>query len=164
MERAYLLLGSNLGDRESYLKLAVKAINREVGEVISRSSVYETEPWGYDDDKPYLNQAIKIVTGLTPEQVLRMVLKIEKRNGRRRRFDGGIEAREIDIDILFFGDLVIKTAHLCIPHPRLHLRKFVLIPMADLDPDFIHPESGKTIGALIESCSDRLEVKKYNAT
>ena len=162
METAFLLLGSNLGDRETYLKSVIKALNREVGTVTSRSLIYETEPWGYDDDKPYLNQAIKIVTGLSAEQLLRKSLKIERRFGRMREMRSGIEARNIDIDILFYGNHIIITKELIIPHPRLHLRKFVLIPMADLNADFVHPGLHKTIKELVDSCKDSLEVKIYN--
>ena len=137
-------------------------MNREVCTVTARSFIYETEPWGYDDDRPYLNQAIKIVTGLSAVQLLRMSLKIERRFGRTRERGGGIVAREIDIDILFYGNHIIETKELVIPHPRLHLRKFVLIPMAGLNTDFVHPGLNKTIKELVDSCKDPLEVKIYN--
>jgi len=160
MGLTYLLLGSNLGNRESMLEKALIGIRSEIGEVNRKSKIYETEPWGYEDDKMYLNQVFEVNTDLSPQQLMDHILKIEKRLGRVR-LDGEISAREIDIDILLYDDIVIQEKDLIIPHPRFHLRKFALLALAELDGSLIHPVMDCSVKKLLEKCEDPLEVKVY---
>jgi 2-amino-4-hydroxy-6-hydroxymethyldihydropteridine diphosphokinase len=168
MTEVYLLLGSNRGDREAYLSGALELIGATCGTIISRSLVYETEPWGFDDPSPFLNQVVEIGTGLSPESLLEQLLTIETRLGRIRPFDGcgcsvpgSYEGRTIDIDILFYGQQLIFTDKLMIPHPRLHERRFCLVPMNEIAPDFIHPLLKKTISVLLGSCNDQGRVEGF---
>ncbi|HLO90209.1 MAG TPA: 2-amino-4-hydroxy-6-hydroxymethyldihydropteridine diphosphokinase [Lentimicrobium sp.] len=161
MNDAYLLLGSSLGSRELYLHDAKNIISEKVGEVVQSSSLYETAPWGSSDTTPFLNQVIQIQTQLLPEKLLSTLLEIEKALGRTR---GNIrnEPRTIDIDILYYGDLVINQQNLTIPHERLHQRRFVLTPLAEIAPELLHPVLKMTNARLLEICEDTLWVKKID--
>jgi len=142
---AYLGLGSNLGDREGNLARALSLLSEKL-ELEEVSSVYETEPVGYEEQPLFLNLVCRIGTGLSPRQLLRLILSIETDMGRVRSFRNA--PRSIDIDILFYDDAVVKTRHLTIPHPRLAERAFVLTPMGEIAPDLIHPEMNKSIAEL----------------
>ena len=144
----YIALGTNLGDRSANLDSALASLPPAVI-ILSSSPVYETPPWGYLRQSSFLNQVVKCETYLTPEDLLDYLKAIEKRLGRKPTFLFG--PRTIDLDILFYDDLVLETSSLTIPHPRLEERAFVLVPFADLDSDMIHPVSGKSIRELLES-------------
>jgi 2-amino-4-hydroxy-6-hydroxymethyldihydropteridine diphosphokinase len=138
----YLALGSNLGDRLANLKQAIAALSPQM-EVKAKSSVYETPPWGYEDQPKFLNQVIKVKTYLDPEPLLKHLKRLEVALGRKETFPNG--PRLIDMDILFYDDLVLNTGSLVIPHPRLHERGFVLLPLMDINPDLVHPVNRKSV-------------------
>lgn len=157
MINVFLLLGSNLGNRSLFLQQADEAIGRQVGAIIKRSSVYQTQSWGKTGEPDYLNQVLLVQTALKPQQVLQHILAIEKTMGRLRAEKWG--SRTIDIDILFYGDEVVNEPDLIIPHPHLHQRKFVLEPLAEIAPAYIHPVLNKSILQL-NNFKDALIVKK----
>lgn len=144
----YIALGTNLGERSANLDSALASLPPVVN-ILSCSPVYETPPWGYLHQSSFLNQVVKCETHLTPEELLDYLKAIEKRLGRKPTFLYG--PRTIDLDILFFDDMVFETPSLIIPHPRLEERAFVLVPLADLDSDMKHPVSRKSIIELLES-------------
>ncbi len=147
MHTVYLGLGTNLGDRGGNLQAAVAALSPLV-EVTAESKVYETPAWGFEDQPAFLNMAVKALTDLAPGDLLAYLKRIEARLGRTATFRWG--PRLIDIDILFYDDLVLETPELVIPHARLHERAFVLIPLLDIDPDLVHPLLRKTVRELSE--------------
>lgn len=162
MSRVFLSLGANLGDRAMQLQQAREAIALAIGRVIRESSIYETASWGGASDQPqYLNQVILLQTKLDPETVLKHTSQIETQLGRTREEKWG--SRLIDIDILFYEQLIIDLPHLHIPHPHLHERNFVLIPLADIDPQFNHPKLQITISELVRMCTDTLPVVPWNS-
>jgi len=146
----YLALGSNLGDRLANLKQAIAALTPQM-EVKAKSQVYETPPWGYEDQPRFLNQAIKAKTYLDPEPLLKHLKRLELALGRKESFPNG--PRLIDIDILFYDDRVLSTPSLIIPHPRLHERGFVLLPLMDIDPDLVHPVNKTSVREMAALCN-----------
>lgn len=159
LKKAYLLLGSNLGNREQYLSNAIDAINKNVGSIYLKSSIYETEAWGKTDQPGFLNLAIAIETRLTPIQLLESVLHIEADLGRVRHEKWG--ARMIDIDIIFYEDQIVNDENiLIIPHPEMQNRKFVLEPLAEIAPNFIHPIFKRSILQMLKTLCDPLAVEK----
>lgn len=148
----FLLLGANLGDREATLSKAITLISERIAPVISASSLYETAPWGVEEQPAYLNQVISLTTEKEAKRVLQAVLAIEKELGRERRLRWG--ARVIDIDVLFYGNKILTSEELEVPHPRLHQRKFTLVPLAEIAPEFVHPLFKKTIQQLLNECTD----------
>ena len=160
MPKLYLLLGGNLGDRILYLQQARESIAAQVGSITRESALYETAAWGKTDQPSFLNQVLEVETILSPEQVLQTINLIEHDLGRERLEHWG--ARVIDIDILFYDDLVQQTQRLTIPHPQLHLRRFTLLPLHEIAPDLQHPALQQSITQLLERCPDVLEVTKYN--
>lgn len=154
----FLLLGSNLGDRLQVLAAAREAIADQAGSIVNQSAVYETAPWGITDQPAFLNQVLEITTSLLPEDLLRIILNIEHDLGRVRYERWG--ARVIDIDMLYFGQTVMDSARLTLPHPRIQDRRFVLAPLAEIAPDFIHPLLQKTSSKLLDQCPDTSAVSK----
>jgi len=158
MSTAHLLIGGNLGDRKENLLTAISLINEQCGTLTRSSSVYETEAWGKTDQPLFLNQALEISTSLNARQLMRKILKIEKEMGRVRKEKLG--PRIIDIDILLYENEIHDLRFLKIPHPEMHNRRFVLVPLAEIDPTLQHPVLKKSIAELIEECPDNLEVTK----
>ena len=159
MNKAYLLTGGNLGNRELNLSLALDYIEDSCGKITGQSSVYETAAWGPVSQPNYLNQVLELETPLTPADLMQMLLKIEKQLGRHREERYG--ARTIDIDILFFNNLTVDEDDLIIPHPRLYTRRFVLVPLHEIAPNLVHPILQLTVKELLHQCADPLDVKKY---
>ena len=158
MSTALLLIGGNLGDRKENLLTAISLINEQCGSLTRSSSVYETEAWGKTDQPSFLNQALEISTTLNARQLMRKILKIEKEMGRIRKEKLG--PRIIDIDILLYENEIHDLRFLKIPHPEMQNRRFVLVPLAEIDPTLQHPVLKKTIAELLEECPDNLEVTK----
>lgn len=156
---AVLHLGSNLGDRRRNLAEARRLIALRCGNIIRSSALYETAPWGPADQPDYLNQALVLETALSSDLLLRELQKIENEKGRERNIHWG--PRTLDIDILFFNRDIINQPNLSIPHPRISERRFVLLPLAEIIPDYIHPESGKSIKELLDGCPDAGEVRLF---
>jgi 2-amino-4-hydroxy-6-hydroxymethyldihydropteridine diphosphokinase len=148
----YLLLGSNLGDRLALINEATTLIIERVGEVLKLSQIYQTAPWGVIDQPAFLNQVLKVETALQPIDVLNVILKIEKQLGRERKEVWG--ERLIDIDILYYANVVVSMNDLAIPHPQLHRRRFTLIPLVEIAPDYVHPKLKKTNQELLYNCED----------
>jgi 2-amino-4-hydroxy-6-hydroxymethyldihydropteridine diphosphokinase len=153
----FLALGTNLGDRPANLRAAIAALPPSI--VVRQSSpVYETPPWGFTDQPAFLNMAVKAETRLEPAALLATLKRIEQELGRAPTVRWG--PRIIDMDILFYDDLVLETPEATIPHPRLHERAFVLIPLADIAPDLRHPVLGKTVAEMLAEC-DTSGIKQY---
>jgi 2-amino-4-hydroxy-6-hydroxymethyldihydropteridine diphosphokinase len=146
----YLALGTNLGDRLANLKQAISALTPQL-DVKAKSQVYETPPWGVEEQPKFLNQVIKANTYLDPEPLLKHLKRLEVALGRQESFPNG--PRLIDMDILFYDDLVVDKPSLVIPHPRLHERGFVLLPLLEIAPNLVHPVSKKSVREMAELCS-----------
>ncbi len=153
---AYLLLGSNEGNRQQWLSDAVRHIEASCGRIMNRSSIYTTAAWGIEEQPDFLNIAIAIDTELSASDLLQEILSIEKLLGRERKVKWG--QRTIDIDILFFGNEIIDRPELKVPHPFIQDRRFALAPMNEIAPDLVHPVFNKTIAQLLRDCPDPLEV------
>jgi len=156
----YILLGSNLDDRQGNLNYARQEISRLIGAIITASSIYKTAAWGNTQQPDFYNQVIEINSALSPEELLTGILEIEKKAGRVRKEKWG--ARIIDIDILFYGNSIITGEHLTIPHLEISNRKFTLMPLSEIAGDFIHPVTRKSINQMLAACTDELKVEKLN--
>ncbi len=159
MSKAYLLLGSNIGNREKYFSKAGKHISNEIGRIVKASGLYETEPWGMKSKDFFLNKVVIVDTNFEHEIILEKILKIELSLGRKRTEIKNFP-RTIDIDILFVDKQILNSDTLIIPHPQIPNRRFVLTPLAEVCPDFVHPVLSKSIKQLLAECKDDLKVKK----
>jgi 2-amino-4-hydroxy-6-hydroxymethyldihydropteridine diphosphokinase len=158
MNKAYLLTGGNEGDRYLNLQQARTNIEHICGRLIQASSLYETAPWGNSNQADYLNQVLVVETIMNPDELLASILFIEEKGGRIRTVRNA--PRTIDIDILFYNQLVLDQPGLHIPHLRIADRRFVLEPLNEISPGLIHPVFGKSIRQLLQECKDELAVKK----
>ena len=158
MNTVYLLLGSNMGDSEQMLSVATNMIEKNIGKLTTSSAIYRTAAWGKEDQPDFLNQIIIVSSLLSSSTLLKEIFVIEKEMGRVRTTKNA--ARVIDIDMLFFNDEIIQTENLTVPHKQIQNRKFVLVPLAEIAPDFIHPVLKKSSLELLSICSDKLNVQK----
>jgi len=161
LKRIFLLTGSSIEPRLVHLEKAVNEISLRVGTLVKKSSVYESEPWGFKAESAFLNQVIVVNSNKSPDEVLDELLSIERKMGRTR-VGKGYSSRIVDIDILFYNDELINQENLVIPHPRIHMRRFTLEPLVELAPGFIHPLLNKTNKELLNDCDDLIKVWKYN--
>jgi 2-amino-4-hydroxy-6-hydroxymethyldihydropteridine diphosphokinase len=161
MKKVFLGLGTNLGDREANLKTAVGSIIKNIGTVVRISSVYETEPWGFRTEDLFLNMVVETETGLKPSGLLGRILMIEAEMGRLRG-GKGYSSRIIDLDILLYGETIMDTKSLVIPHPKFHERRFVLVPLCEIAPVLVHPVLKKSIKTLLKECPDKGKVRLHD--
>ena len=163
MERCYILFGSNMGDKEAIFVQAGLLINNRCGKVIQVSAAYESEPWGFEAEEWFLNRVIVVETELAPDEMLRQLLDIERVLGRVRYPEmHGYASRTADLDILYFGNRVAVSDSLILPHPRLHLRRFAVVPLCEVASELMHPVFHLTQAELLERCPDGSEVKKLD--
>lgn len=158
--QAYILLGSNLGNRTQHLQQARILLESNCGELMRESSIYESPPWGFDAEQSFLNQVVEIETDHRPAELLTKLLTIEKQMGRERN-GSGYSSRIIDLDILYYDSIVLNEPLLSIPHPRLHLRRFTLLPLAEIAAGFVHPLLKLTNAELLKKTVDFSEVKPF---
>lgn len=160
MESCYVLFGSNMGDKENIFAEACLLINNRCGAITAVSSSYESEPWGFEASEWFLNRLIVVDTDLNPEAMLRELLAIEAELGRVRHPEKeGYTSRTADLDILYYGQRVIVTPTLTVPHPRLHLRRFTLMPLCEVAPELMHPVFQVTQRELLHRCTDQSIVR-----
>ncbi|MGI4822804.1 MAG: 2-amino-4-hydroxy-6-hydroxymethyldihydropteridine diphosphokinase [Janthinobacterium lividum] len=156
---SYLLLGSNLGDRPARLAQARTYLAASAGEIVAASSIYETAAWGVEDQPDFLNQVLAVSTNLAPAALLAACQAAERQQGRQRTLRWG--ARSLDVDILLFGNEVLATPTLTVPHAALPFRRFTLVPLAEIAPKLMHPHLHLTIAELLADCPDPLPVRLY---
>lgn len=149
MASVYLGLGSNLGDKDANFRQAIEQIEKQIGPIVARSVFFVSEPWGFESKNFFLNACVAADTALSPKDTLSLLKGIEKTMGRPEKTPGAYMDRVIDLDILFYDDLVLESEKLILPHPLLHKRIFVLKPLAEIAPDLMHPVLRKTIRELL---------------
>lgn len=162
-DSVYILLGSNLGNRQGLVNQACRMIGERCGKVAAKSCLYESEPWGFKSEHWFLNMVLEINTPLPPDELMKTLLTIEKELGRDRVTPHeGYVSRPMDLDILYYGNKVIDTQMVVVPHPRLHQRRFTLLPLCDVAPGFVHPTMNLTNRQLLEMCDDTCKVNIIN--
>lgn len=159
MDNVFLLIGGNLGNRLNNIKIAEGLIAKKIGSIAQKSNIYQTAAWGNNKQPHFLNKIIICSTNLTPQQVLKTIFEIETLFKRERHEKWG--ARTMDIDIIFYNDLVINSPSLTIPHPLVQQRRFALVPLNEVAPNFIHPILKTNVANMLANCLDRLEVEKF---
>lgn len=157
---AYISLGGNVGNTQEIFQEALKEVEKRIGNILQQSSLYQTAAWGNTEQNDFLNQVVWIESALEANQLLDSLLTIELLFGRERKEPWG--PRTLDLDLLFFNQEIIQTDHLMVPHPRIKERKFILVPLNEIAVDYIDPQTGKTIEAILQDCSDDLAVKKIH--
>ena len=160
MAEVFILLGGNVGDKRKIFTETIQMIGESIGNPTKISSIYDTEPWGFDSE-PFWNQALVIETMLLPLEILDLTQAIETSMGRIRS-RGSYESRPMDIDLLFYDDLILHTPRLTLPHPKIAERRFVLVPLNEISPLKRHPLSGNTISEMLLICEDPLRVEIIN--
>lgn len=159
MHQVFLGIGGNTGNKHDNFEKVYTFIKNELGDIIKRSSVYETPPWGFESEENFWNQVLVIETGFSPEELLKKIAEIENRFGRERG-TAGYTSRKMDIDILYFDEMILNTETLTIPHPQITNRLFVLVPLAETAPEFVHPLLKKTSLEMLENCPDSSVISK----
>ena len=163
MTRCYILFGSNQGDKKRLLEEACRLLQERCGLLAEQSSAYLSEPWGFETDAWFLNVLLVVETELGPDALMDALMDIEATLGRKRDADAqGYADRPIDLDILYYGDQVVQTEKVTTPHPRLHLRRFALVPLCEIIPDFLHPEFQLSQQQLLDRCPDASTVKPFH--
>lgn len=160
MNTVFLLFGSNIEPRLDYLKIAERSVADAIGQIIRLSSIYESEPWGFQAEQSFLNQIVVVETEFSPAEVLEGILSIEIQLGRKREGSTYI-SRQIDIDILYFDDQIIHEKDLVIPHPGIPDRRFVLLPLVEIAPNLLHPVLKQNSTDLLNVCADESKVWSY---
>jgi len=159
--QVFLLLGSNVHPRSGFIRKSFELIEQRLGKVLSASGLYESQPWGFEADTFFLNQVIQVQTGYSAIEVHELTRHIEMELGREKAVGEGYSSRNIDIDLLYFNDEVVNFHDLVIPHPRLHLRKFTLMPLVEMASGFIHPVFKVNQLELLNQCEDQGKVWHY---
>ncbi len=158
MKNIYILQGSNEGDRINILNQSLNSIGSTIGSISMISSLYESEPWGFQANQWFLNRVIMVKSDLEPLDVLERLMEIETQHGRTRIEDGIYHSRTLDLDILLIDDIILSLPNLTIPHPHFHKRRFTLLPLCEIIPDYIHPSLEKSILTLLNTCKDEGKV------
>ena len=159
MHKVFLGIGGNLGIKSDNFKKVHLSIQHELGAIVNKSSVYETPPWGFEANESFWNQVLEITTNYSPPELLAKIHEIENQFGRKRN-EKTYSSREIDIDILYYDDIFMEAQNLTIPHPLMYQRKFVLVPLAEIAPQFKHPLLRLTSVQMLENCRDESVIKK----
>ena len=163
MHHVFLGIGGNIGNKPANFRKVHQIIGSQIGEISEKSSVYESPPWGFQADDNFWNQVLKLDTMLTPTEILSEINKMESSFNRNRHSER-YSSREMDVDILYYDDIFIETDDLIIPHPRLHQRLFVLVPLTEIAPGFKHPLLRMTSKKLLENCKDESVIKKLDVS
>lgn len=161
MYQVYLGLGGNIGNKRENLKKVLFYIENELGTIVKKSSVYETPPWGFNAEENFWNMVVHITTNLEPDILLQKTKEIEQKFGRKKS-EKKYYSRQMDIDILYIDDIILKNKLLKLPHPLIEDRLFVLVPLEEIAPDKVHPVLKQTSRQLLENCPDDSEIKKVD--